>query len=94
MKATHAQFHYGVSGVPVHEANRPEIDAAALEALIAPVVERMSELSGGFVLEQPTITLIVAGNGYDVTFIVPGTDEDGEDAEHTAQNASDPEGRD
>lgn len=73
-KAAYAAFQYGGPDYPVHEDNRPVIDEAAVRELLAPVIARMSELSGGHRLDQPNIAVSLMGNGYVVVFSIPASE--------------------
>jgi len=81
MKATAAQFVYGTSTYPVHEANLPDLPLD-LEVAVKEVVRQMSVLSGGHRLEAPEVVLIVAGSGYSVTFMSDGYSKEERPTKH------------
>ena len=65
MKATAANLYYGMSRYPQPVDQLPEVD---LEAIVKPIQEAMSKLSGGFTLPVDFISLTVGGDGWMVEF--------------------------
>lgn len=72
MKATSANIYYGMSRYPQEPDKLPEVD---FEAIVKPIQEAMSKLTGGFTLPVDFISFTVGGDGWMVTF------EDNRDAE-------------
>ena len=65
MKATSANLYYGMSRYPQPVDQLPEVD---LDAIVKPIQEAMSKLSGGFHLSVDFISLTVGGDGWMVAF--------------------------